>query len=125
MRFFNRQVVYYFIFGVAAAIALTRDNPFRVLPKNLCWIIAQLVLYAGLIEKTQTLNGNYAENFKEALNTLSDLALLMVCTTVPLSLLSWSSTPLGVSVVGVGLLKVVYWTSVLALVCISSSSSFK
>jgi hypothetical protein len=101
---------------VIAAIALTRDSLFSVLPINLCWIVAQLVLYAGLIEETQSLNGTYAQNFKEALETLSDLAMVMVCTTVPLSLLSWSSTPLGISVLGAGLLKIVYWTSILVLV---------
>ena len=115
-RFMNKQVIGLYIYGVVAAIALTRENPLSILPVNVCWIMAQLVVYAGLFDRTKALNGTYVENFKEALNTLSDLALLMICTTLPLSLLSWSNSSIGFSILLAAVVKVLYWTSILILV---------
>ena len=40
----NKQVIGLYIYGVVAAIALTRENPLSILPVNVCWILAQLVV---------------------------------------------------------------------------------
>lgn len=114
--FDRKQILLYLTFGAVAAATLTHGSLSGVLPVNICWLLAQSAIFVGIYGRTKSWGGGDTGNVVEAVYTLLELATLMACTTMPLSLLWWSNVTINAAVMIAGLSKVTYWAATVALV---------